>query len=94
MSKWMKENFENYNPDSAPAVLMGPEAHNATRGVYNIWRAEMRKKMGGTFDWAKVSKADMRALSERMFDAAGAPREVRTEYYRQFNKYLKTLTPK
>ena len=44
-------------------MLMDGESHNATRGLYNTWRAEMRKKMGGTFDWAKVSEADIRALS-------------------------------
>jgi RHS repeat-associated protein len=94
MSRWMEENFTNYDPSKAPAVLMDAESHNATRGAYNTWRAEMRRGMGGTFDWSKVTKADMRALSDRMFDAARVPRSVRAEYYAQFENYLSTLTPK
>lgn len=90
----MEENFSNYNADKAPAVLMDVESHNATRGVYNTWRAEMRQQMGGTFDWTKVSATDMRTLSERMFVAARVPTGVRAEYYAQLKEFLKTLTPK
>ena len=73
---------------------MDPGSHNATRGVYNTWRAEMRQKMGGIFDWAKVSEADIRALSDRMFNAAKVPPDIRAEYYQQFQNFLKTLTRK
>jgi hypothetical protein len=90
----MGENFKNYNPNKAPAVLMDLESHNATRGVYNTWRAEMRQRMGGTFDWAKVSEADIQALSELMFNAAEVPASIRAEYYARLNEFLKTLTPK
>jgi hypothetical protein len=81
MSKWMKENFTNYTKDMAPAVLMTAENHGATKGAFNTWRAEMRQKMGGTFEWSKVSEADMRTLSERMFDASEVPAGIRSEYY-------------
>ena len=91
MSAWMKRNFADYNPNKAPAVLMPQANHNATRGVYNTWRAEMRQKMGGTFDWGKVSQADMRALSDKMFDAAAVPQKIRAEYRTEFEKMINVL---
>lgn len=42
--------------------------------------------MGGTFDWGKVSEADMRALSENMFDAAEVPSQMRTDYWAWFER--------
>jgi hypothetical protein len=92
MSRWMEENFpKSYNPNSAPAVLMPLKNHNATRGVFNIWRAEMRKAMGGTFDWSKVTRGDIINLSERMFDAANVPAEIHIQYYDQLAEFFKTL---
>jgi hypothetical protein len=73
MSKWMAENFNDYNPKEAPAVLMSAEKHNATRGVFNKWAAKMEERMGGPIDWTQVSEKQMRSLSEDMFDAAGVP---------------------
>jgi hypothetical protein len=46
----------------------------------------MKKRMGGTFDWGKVSETDMRALSEKMFDAAEVPLKMRTNYWDWFNR--------
>jgi hypothetical protein len=71
MSKWMKAYFPWYDPEKAPPVLMPKSRQNATRCVYNKWRAEMRQKMGGAFDWGRVRESDMRTLSDKMFDAAG-----------------------
>jgi hypothetical protein len=87
----MEENFPKYKPDDGPAVLMPLENHSATKGIYNTWRAEMRKKMGGTFNWSKVTKDDMLGLSERMFEAAKVPAEIRRQYYAKFENFLKTL---
>ncbi len=84
MSAWMKEHFPGYDPNKAPAVLMPEANHRATFGVYNTWRAEMRQKMGGTFDWSKVSESEMRSLSEKMFDAAQVPANIRQEYWDWF----------
>ncbi|MBK8239518.1 MAG: hypothetical protein IPK74_28690 [Deltaproteobacteria bacterium] len=86
MSAWMKKHHPAYNPDEAPAILMSAEAHARTFGVYNRWRAEMKAEMGGVFDWAKVSEDQMRRLSEKMFDAAGVPRQVRADYWRWFER--------
>jgi len=87
MSRWMKEHFPKYNPEKAPAVLMDIERHNATRRIFNNWRDEL----GGKVNWGKVSEADIRKLSERMFDAAEVPAAIRAEYYKQFEEFLKTL---
>jgi hypothetical protein len=86
MSAWMKKTYPGYDPKKAPAILMPDTNHRATYGVYLSWRAEMTKKMGGAFDWAKVSEADMRSLSERMFDAADVPASVREEYWDKFER--------
>jgi hypothetical protein len=88
----MQENFPGYNPDKAPAVLMPKPKHNLTRGVYNRWRAEMRREMGGTFDWARVTEADMRTLSDRMFEAAEVPREMQTAYWAWFERMKGALS--
>ena len=84
----MKEHFPKYNPDNAPAVLMDIERHNATRRIFNNWRDER----GGKVDWSKVSEDEILELSERMFDAAEVPADIRAEYYKQFKEFLKTLT--
>src|SRR3954464_3657857 len=57
MSAWMKKHFPGYDPNKAPAILMPEEAHRATFGVYNEWRAAMSKSMAGKFDFARVSEA-------------------------------------
>ncbi len=91
MSAWMKKNYPGYDPAKAPAVLMPEANHRATFGVYNTWRAEMKAKMGGTFDWGNVSYADMRSLSRNMFDAAGVPGSVRQQYWREFRGMIAAL---
>ena len=91
MSAWMKKHFPKYVSDDAPAVLMSTDAHNATRGVYNRWRAAATERMGGTFDWGKVTEAEMKALSEQMFDAAKVPEAVRKEYWSQWKSYEKSI---
>ncbi len=65
---------------------MPKEAHDATRGVYNRWRAEMRGAMGGTFDWGKVSEADVRVLGERMFQASKTPQQIQQGYWQWFDR--------
>lgn len=91
MSAWMKKNFPKYVSNDAPAVLMSTEAHNATRGIYNRWRAAATERMGGTFDWGKVTETEMKALSKQMFDAAKVPEAVRKEYWSQWNSYRKSI---
>jgi hypothetical protein len=91
MSAWMRSRYSHYDPDLAPAVLMAEINHQATFGVYNTWRAQMRQRMGGTFDWSRVSEAEMRALSERMFDAAQVPASVRQQYWAEYQRMIQAL---
>jgi hypothetical protein len=91
MSRWMETHFPTYNPDNAPAVLMPAENHAATKGIYNTWRAAMRRKMGGTFEWSKVTKGDILELSEKMFDAANIPAAIRKQYYAALEAFLNSL---
>jgi len=61
-------------------------SHHKTFGVYNKWRAAMKQKMNNKFDWGKVSEADMRKLSEQMFDAAEVPGQMRADYWAWFER--------
>ncbi|MCD8532303.1 MAG: hypothetical protein LRY66_13385, partial [Saccharospirillaceae bacterium] len=92
MSAWMKKHFSGYDANKAPAVLMPEANHRATFGVYNTWRAEMRKNMSGTFDWSKVSERQMRSLSENMFDAADIPLNTRQQYWKWYDQMKGALT--
>jgi hypothetical protein len=91
MSKWMKSKLPGYDKNKAPAVLMPNTNHHATYGIFNKWRAQWTRKMGGTFDWSKVSEEDMRELSEQMFDAAKVPANIRQQYWKEFEKMLAVL---
>jgi RHS repeat-associated protein len=86
MSAWMSKYYPNYDPDKAPAILMPTPNHERTFGVYNTWRAEMKNKLGGTFDWSGINETDMRRLSERMFEAAGVPLQMRLDYWVWFER--------
>ena len=91
MSAWMERVFPGYDAKKAPAILMPDTNHRATYRTFNKWKAAMAKRMGGTFDWTKVSEADMRALSEEMFDAADVPSGVREEYWTEFERMKSVL---
>jgi RHS repeat-associated protein len=91
LSEWMRQHFAGYDAAQAPAILMAAENHRATFGVFNRWRAQQRASMGGIFDWAKVSEADMRMLSEQMFDAAGVPQNMRQDYWAWYGRMKNKL---
>lgn len=95
-SVWMKANYNNYgNGNNAPSVYMlNNPNHNATRGVFNKWVAEIKIKQGTTkVDYSKVTKEEILELANRQFDAANVPKEVRKEYFKLWNEYLETLIP-
>ena len=91
MSAWMKANVRGYDPDKAPAILMPQEAHAMTKATYVAWRGEMTDRMGGEFDWTKVSESEARTLSEQMFDAADVPANIRGQYWDAFDSHLGAL---
>jgi hypothetical protein len=91
MSEWMKRAFPGYDAKKAPAILMPDTKHHATYRVFNKWRAVVTRKMGGAFNWDRISEADMRALSEEMFDTAEVPVDVREEYWKEFEKMTAEL---
>ena len=94
LDKWMKENFKNYNSNKAPSLLIPKSAHDKTRGVYNTWRKMMKNKMGGTFNWSKVSMGEMRNLSKQMMDAANISPDMQKQFWDAFDDHYKTLVPK
>jgi hypothetical protein len=91
----MEENFLKYNANDAPAVLMKNEPfHNATRGVFNRFRAEIAARQGVSprnLDWTKVQPGTIWKLAEEQFEAAKVPLALRAEYFRQFNQYINLL---
>jgi hypothetical protein len=91
MSKWMEVNFPNYNANLAPAVGMPAPNHWATARVYNKWRAQMERRMGGHFRWEKISETQMKGLSRKMFRAAEVPADVQREYWRQYRRMKQAL---
>lgn len=91
---WAKNNIPGYigraKDSTSIALTAGKEGqHAATKAVYRDWLFERTgKKVGGKVDWKNVSPREMQDLTERMFDASGVPNSARTEYYREFNKYI------
>lgn len=65
--------------------------HHAIYGVFNRWKSGMRRKLGGTFDWSKVTESDIRRLAESMFNAAQVPSNVRQQYWTEFEKMKAAL---
>ncbi len=59
--------------------------------LFNKWRKEMAKAMGGKFDWKKVSFEQFKDLSEEMFDIEGLTETERDIYWKAFEEYRKTL---
>lgn len=92
----MESKYSNYVPNNAPSVYMlNNPNHNATRGVFNTWRAEVAKNQGTSkIDYSKITKEDILKLAEKQFDAADVPKVVRDEYYKIWEEYLNTLTSK
>jgi hypothetical protein len=45
-------------------------------------------------DYTKITRDDILKLAERQFDAADVPKEVRDDYYKLWEDYIKTLTKK
>ena len=91
MSAWMEKHFPGYKAGEAPTVHMPTGQHYNTYGVYNKWRAGIVNR-AGSFDWSKVTEADIRALSEQMFDAANVPKQVREMDWQDFDRMLKAFT--
>jgi hypothetical protein len=88
---WAHHNISGYvrrGANSTTLRLSVPH-HEGTFPVLNQWLKEKfgRGDLRG-FDWTKVSPRDVVELSERQFDAAEVPHDVRLEYYREFTKYI------
>ncbi|KXZ18946.1 T7SS effector LXG polymorphic toxin [Bacillus nakamurai] len=90
MDVWAKHNVPNYvsRGSNTPTVALTKEQHNATKKVYREWLFEKTgKKVGGKVNWKEVSPREIQELTEKMFDAANVPKEVRQQYYNAFNQY-------
>jgi hypothetical protein len=87
LDAWARANILGYRSGAAPAVVLSFEQHNATRAAFNAWRAE-RGWARSPIDWTRVSPQEMQALTYRMFEAAGVPKDVITNYFRAFNEFL------
>ena len=91
MDVWAKNNITGYvgRAKDSTTIALTKEQHAATKSIYRDWLFEKTgKKVGGKIDWTQISPQEAKRLSEQMFDAAGVPEAARTEYYKQFNKYI------
>jgi RHS repeat-associated protein len=91
LDKWASENIPGYVSRAAdnPTVALTKAQHDATKAVYRDWLYDMTgRRVGGKINWTAVSPRDIYDLSERMFDSAGVPNDVRQEYYSAFNQYI------
>jgi RHS repeat-associated protein len=87
LDAWARANILGYRSGAAPAVVLSIEQHNATRAVFNTWRAEQGWART-PLDWSRVSPQQMQALTYRMFEAAGVPKDVMNNYFRAFDEFL------
>nr|WP_275983892.1 sugar-binding protein [Paenibacillus hamazuiensis] len=88
---WASKNIASYQSRAAdtPAIALTEEQHAATKKVYRDWLVEKTgKRVGGRVDLTKVTKDEVKKLSERMFDAAGVPQEARDKFYKKFEEYI------
>ncbi|HOX17638.1 MAG TPA: RHS repeat-associated core domain-containing protein [Spirochaetales bacterium] len=94
-SVWMEANVPGYSANNAPAILMKADpSHNATRSIFNSWRADIAAQQGVSplkLDWTKVSPGQAWGLAERQFQAAGVTNTARQQYWNMFNQYLDSL---
>lgn len=91
---WATANIKGYKTRNAaaPTIVLSKEAHEATKRVFNDWRKVKTGSITGTIDWSKISGQEILDLSERMFDSAGVPAEVRKAYYEAFAEYVHGLS--
>jgi hypothetical protein len=87
LDSWARANVPGYAGGRAPTVVLTVPQHNATRAVFNTWRAEQgltRTKI----DWTTIPAQESQTLTYRMFDAAGVPKEVTADYIQAFNQHI------
>ncbi len=87
LDAWARANVSGYTGSTSPTMVLTADLHNATRAVFNTWRAE-RGMARQAIDWTRVSAQEAHSLSYRMSRAAGAPDEAVETYFRAFNRHL------
>lgn len=55
------------------------------------WKYETYGSTTAKVDWKNVSPQQIQGLSDRMFNAAKAPADAVSDYYRAFNQYIYIL---
>ncbi len=93
LNKWAEENIKNYKKDDAPVIVLTIANHNNTRAVYNEWRYTITEGTKGVkIDWSNRIPKEIQSLAEKSFDAAKVPIEKRKDFYREFYKYIYSLS--
>jgi RHS repeat-associated protein len=87
LDAWARANIPGYVGETAPTIVLSPGQHNATRAVFNTWRAEQGWSRLSV-DWTRVSAGEMQSLTHRMFEAAGVPKDVANNYFREFHRHI------
>jgi hypothetical protein len=97
---WIIENYPEHDAtwlrDNAPAVLMpNVPDHNATRGVFNRWAAEIARRQGvprAELDWQRVTEGEIWRLAEDQFNATRTPQPLRQEFWEQFSAFSEGIS--
>ena len=88
---WATHNVPGYKSRAGhnPTIALTQSQHSNTKSIYRDWLEQRTgRRVGGKVDWTKVSEAEVRDLSEKMFDAANVPQPARDAYYKKFNDYV------
>ncbi len=90
MDAWARNNIPGYisRQYSQPTIQLTKELHDAAHEAERTWMKKTFGKVRG--NWNKITPQQIFELSEIMFDAAGVPEQIRSDYYRQFNEYIYT----
>ncbi|MEV4138124.1 hypothetical protein AB0J72_38870 [Dactylosporangium sp. NPDC049742] len=95
MDAWAKANIAGYKSRAADSttIRLSEANHDATRAWYRDWlEINYGRRVGVRVDWAAMSPREAYAMSEAMFDVANVPQAARNAYYREFAKYIYSLS--
>lgn len=93
----MDKNFIGYNAYNAPTIFMYKELHDLCTKRHRDFITQIAAGYGQTFvsfDYRLLTETQVKLMSDLMFEDAGVPLSLRTEYYAKWSVYKNTLTPK
>jgi HNH/Endo VII superfamily toxin with a SHH signature len=91
LDKWAAANIPGYisRKADAPTIRLATQVHIDAHKVQYDWLEEVtgRRTFQG-IDWTKITSRQIEDLSNRIYEAAGVPTDVRQVYNRVWNQYI------